>query len=206
MKNTKQTTQKINPRVDRAWFKAKLKERGETQVKLARYLEVDASAITLLLNGKRRLQLAHAEKIAQFLKVPKAEVLRHVGMDIEQHIASSQDERRVPIVGRIDTEGTVHLVSQPGTVPVPTSTPSNARALRMEGGFAPGGAVVFHPAHDIEIEAIGRLSIVGLHDGGYCLGVPTAAYERGYFNVSLPKSNLDGIEIKTATPVLWIRP
>ena len=76
----------------------------------------------------------------------------------------------------------------------------------MEGGFAPGAAILFTPTDEIQIDAIGRLSVVTLDNGGQVLGVPTPGFERGRFNVSLPRSNMENVAIRDATPILWIRP
>lgn len=198
---------KTNPDVDKAWFREKLAEKGKTQRALARYMELDPSGVSLLLDGERRMQLDYAEKIARFLGEPAAEVVRRSGLDIERRSAGGQADKRIQITGYVDGAGEIHLTKPTGsTTAIPATTPADAVAVRMEGGFAPGAAIVYVPAAEISVEAIGRLSVIEIKGGTKYLGVPTTSHERGRFNVSLPKSNMNDIEMKSATPVLWLRP
>lgn len=68
--------------IDGAWFRAKLTEKNRSQRALARHLDIDPGAVTLMFNGKRRMQLDEAEQIAVFLGVPVADVLRAAGLPI----------------------------------------------------------------------------------------------------------------------------
>lgn len=195
-------------KINTKWFKDSIKDRGKSQADLATFLELDTSAVSLILNGRRKLQLDVAEQIARFINKPTEEVLRQAGLQsIRETADTGAGERRIQITGAIDLDGKVRFSAPTGaSAPAPGNADPDTVAVRMEGGFAPGAAILFVPSKQVEADAIGRLSAVTLQDGSTVLGIPTAGYDRGHFNVSLPRSNMENAQITAATPVLWIRP
>ena len=69
---------------DKDWFVDRLYATKRTQVELSRFLGMDKATIHNLLNGKRRLQLAEVQPIAQFLDATPFEVLQHAGIEFNQ--------------------------------------------------------------------------------------------------------------------------
>lgn len=69
--------------LNRKWFTDRLAQQGKSQRGLARFMDIDPSAITHILSGKRKLQLTEAEQFASFLGVPVDEVLTQAGIKLK---------------------------------------------------------------------------------------------------------------------------
>ena len=77
------------------WFRTKLTEKRRSQRQLARHLELDPAAITLMLRGERRMQLEEARSIAAFLGEPVTDVLRAAGLPLKDEAAKEQTPTRI---------------------------------------------------------------------------------------------------------------
>ena len=66
--------------VDKKWFLDKLEERRQSVRGLARHLDIDASAVSRMFSGQRKMQIEEAHTIARFLNAPVQEVMRHAGV------------------------------------------------------------------------------------------------------------------------------
>lgn len=88
---------KDDPPVQKAKIVKRLKELDKTQRALAAYLDLSPSRITELLNGERRLQLAEAERLREFLGWSLEEV--HLAFGI---VALEKPYGRLTIWGYID--------------------------------------------------------------------------------------------------------
>lgn len=85
-----------------AWFAAKLSDKGMSQRQLARLMGIDASAVSLMLRGRRKMDVKEAGEVARLLGVPVDEVLRHAGVAVPvDHHAPG----RVPVLGWADSDG-----------------------------------------------------------------------------------------------------
>lgn len=69
-------------KINAEWFRNKLTQKGRSQRGLARHLKLDPGAVTLMLQGKRKMQLDEAREIASFLGEPVAAVLRAAGLPV----------------------------------------------------------------------------------------------------------------------------
>ena len=67
-------------RIDTHWFQSQLADRRLSQRKLAHLMGLDPGAVSLMLNGKRRLSAAEAGEIARLLNVDVTEVLTRAGV------------------------------------------------------------------------------------------------------------------------------
>lgn len=67
---------------DKHWFKVRLAELGHTQRALAKVLDIDPAAVTLMLQGKRKIELKEAVALARLLDVSVEEILERVGVDL----------------------------------------------------------------------------------------------------------------------------
>lgn len=65
--------------IDSEWFFARLKQRSTSMRAMARSLELDASAVSKMLNGTRQMSAEEQDKIAAFLSVDRNEVAAHRG-------------------------------------------------------------------------------------------------------------------------------
>ena len=64
--------------VDTDWFRDRLAAVGMTQRELARRLDLDPSAVSLMLRGRRQVRLAEVERLSDLLAVQVEEVMIHV--------------------------------------------------------------------------------------------------------------------------------
>lgn len=144
------------------WFKQQLEQRRLSQRKLARFLELDPSAITLTLNGKRRMQLDEASRIATFLGVPVEEVLKNAGLALEQN-----QPRLVALYGAVNPSSQIEIFDDRTTVEAPPNLPSTVVAVVVmnHDSLIHRALAYFMLEDSINPGAIGRLSIARLRDG-----------------------------------------
>mgnify|MGYP002779439324 CR=1 FL=1 len=70
-------------KIDGDWFRAKLAAKHLSQRAMAKHLGIDPGALSLMLNGRRRIQLDEADSIAVFLSEPLPDVLRAAGLPLK---------------------------------------------------------------------------------------------------------------------------
>jgi len=70
-------TQKLP--IDSAWFRNVLARRRESLRALARFMQMDAAAVSRMLNGQRGMSAAEQDKVAAFLGIGLSEVAAHRG-------------------------------------------------------------------------------------------------------------------------------
>ncbi len=200
-------------RIDRAWFSTQLRQRGTTQRALAAHMGIDTSAVSLLLNGKRRLQLPQAQEIADFLGLDVAEVLSHAGVRIAARAGAPAPIPQVRLVGTVNAQAAVRLDATPATIDAHVSMPADAVAVRAQTAGSPldvmdGWLIIFQPSRAAAPELSGgRLSVVELRDGRRFLAIVRRGYADGTHNLLLPSGALlENLHVASAAPVLWIRP
>lgn len=200
-------------RIDRSWFAAQLRARKTTQRALANHLGMDASAVSLLLNGRRRLQLPQAQEIADFLGVEVAEVLAHAGVRIQPRPGAAPAATQVRMVGVVDARMIVRLDKASVSVDGHPALPPDVVAVRAQTAgsaldFMDGWVLFFQPGRAVAAElAAGRLAIVENSAGQRHLGTLRRGYADGAHNLLLPGGGLlEDMRVASASPVLWIRP
>lgn len=67
----------IGDQIDKVWFSQQLKRKGRSQADLARFLNLDRSAVTRMLNGERNMSVEEQDRIAEYLDVPVGDVALH---------------------------------------------------------------------------------------------------------------------------------
>lgn len=68
------------PHIDTHWFQSQLADRRLSQRKLAQLMGVDPGAVSLMINGKRRMTMEEAAEIARLLHVDVTEVMTKAGV------------------------------------------------------------------------------------------------------------------------------
>lgn len=66
-------------KIDTAWFRNRLQDIRMSQRQLARHMDLDPAAISLMLRGRRAMSAREAAEIATLLGVPVQDVVRHAG-------------------------------------------------------------------------------------------------------------------------------
>jgi hypothetical protein len=158
---------------------------------------MDPGTLSLMLRGKRAMQLEDARQIADVLGVSLGEVLRHAGLrDAEV------PPPRFQVHGSVGTAGEVRLEPQARPVEGPADLPSEAMALRGRGEFE-GWLFYAGKALAMAPKFFGRLAIVELRGGRRLLGY---IGKGGVIRPFGPGRDVLGVSIKWVSPVLWIRP
>lgn len=198
------------------WFRDALKDIGKTQADLARHLGIEASQVSKLLAGGRRVQLDEVEKIAIFLGKSNAEVLHNLGVDLKGGGAGGPPTRQdIPVVGHISADGTVEMdiekptrvVSAPGSVPPGTvAIAGNGSSQHMASTLLVGGLFFVQMTDRLEPSAVGHLSLVRLHKGPWMLRTIKPAPEVGMYDLVGPAGTLQSQSIVAGSPILMIRP
>ncbi len=193
--------------VNTKWFRARLEDRQLSQRDVARQLNRHPSAVSLMLQGKRRMQITEATALATLLGVPLDSVLDAAGLDLP-----APSRALVPLVGWADLSGDVHrpdrTLDGPKKVERPVEMPDGTSAVRFQnaGGLS-GWAAYFVPSDIIDPHAVGRLSIAETVEGKRLMGVLSRSLDSGRWSVSAlcGARKHDRLKLKWACPVVWIR-
>ncbi|HEX9446649.1 MAG TPA: helix-turn-helix transcriptional regulator, partial [Dongiaceae bacterium] len=97
--------------IDDQFFRDALKAADKSQREMARFMGLDPAAITLMLQGRRAMQLSEAQQIADFLGVAIEDVLRHAGLQLSHDAPSAGTSKAsaVPLLGTIGVDGEIKL-------------------------------------------------------------------------------------------------
>jgi len=194
-------------KIDTKWFKGLLADKGIKQRAIAATLAMDPAAVSLMLRGRRRLQLGEAAALAHLLGVPLDDVLSHAGIDPD---AGAKD--MVPIMGWIAMDGEIHMrrPDGPKRTQAPMGMEADAVALRYQGDDAMDGWVAFYvPREGVDADAVGRLCVVHLAGKGpRLIRVVKRGYQRGTWTLTgirVSEKAIESVELASAAPVLWIK-
>jgi transcriptional regulator with XRE-family HTH domain len=188
--------------VDKRWFQDRVRDADISQSKLAQMLGIDRSAMSLTFNGKRKMQLEEAARIAEILGLDVKEVLARAG--VQPH----KGPRSVSVVGVVDAAGRIHDKRGAGRADPPNDVPKTTVALRCEDRAAViyNWVLFFVPAAAIVGDALERVSIVRTADGAQYLAALSRGFEAGTYNLrGLDGRMLENQRVTSASPVLWIR-
>ncbi|QMP18231.1 cI-like putative transcriptional regulator [Ralstonia phage RpY1] len=190
--------------IDKVWFEDRIRARKTSQRQLAKLMGMDASAMSLMLNGKRRMRAKEAADVAGLLGVPVDEVLRHAGAPV------AVDKRRnVPVVGYVGQDGAIEFgrAMGPRTAIAPSDCGEDCQAVRVQSGTALDGWLLFYqPMEGVSLEAVGRLCVVKTAEGEDLVRVVGRGYEPGFFVLQrLLGGDSEHVRLRSACPVLWVR-
>lgn len=175
---------------------------------LAKKIDIDPSALSLTLRGKRKMTLEEANQIAHLLGVQVTEILRQAGVPV------SDDVQGVKLVGTVDSKSVVKtLTGSVKRIHAPADVPIEGHALQVRAANTfHDGWVLFVSGDKTEPElTLDRLCVVYLANGGRVVGVLRRGYEAECYNV-IPFLDMTGTgtlenqSVETAATVLWMRP
>lgn len=210
-KNLKTTGQAEAARaaaINTRWFKDRMADRQLTQRKVAKELDLDPAAVSLMLRGQRKIQIEEAPAMAELLGVPLADVLTAAGID-----ADAGAKGAVAVVGWVDDAGEVHMKRPEGPrkVAAPLGMPAAAVAVRYQTRGPTDGWMAFYvPMTEVAADAVGQVCVVKLasKEGGVFIRAVKKGYGKGLYNlvgVQLDQGSLDGVQLLWAAPVLWFK-
>ncbi|MES2600846.1 MAG: XRE family transcriptional regulator [Pseudomonadota bacterium] len=162
------------------------------------------------------MQLNEANAIAQFLRVPSAEVFRHVGVsEVES------DEPCILLAAAVNEDGQVEILKEARSLPQRVIARSQV-ALKMHVGLdivaaqirastgtlamLDDAVILFRRTGIVEETAIGTLAICRSYDGEQILCRVEQARKTGEARVILASGKISELILHTATPVLAIIP
>lgn len=188
------------------WFASKLADKRLSQRQLAKLMGLDASAMSLMLRGKRKMDVKEAGEIARFLGVHVDEVLRHAGVAVTQRLEAG----RVPVAGWVNEDRDVFMgagLIGPSVVDAPPGLDDGV-ALRMQTDDAQDGWLLFYrPIEGVSLETVGRLCVVTLEDGSSAVRIVRRGYEPGTWSLAVygAARRSESARLVSASPVLWMR-
>lgn len=110
-------------KIDNQWFRGRLADRRLSQRQLARLMNLDPSAVSLMLRGKRKASSTEVAEIARLLGVSADDVVVHLG-----------SAPTVP-AGRAEP---VALVARDVTTSAPQATPAALGVIELPVPMADG--------------------------------------------------------------------
>ena len=188
------------------WFRNQLKDKHLSQRGLAKLLDVDSAAVSLMLRGRRRMTMSEAHRISNILALPVTEIMREAGIEV------TDDVRRVPVAAFCDAHSTVQSLAKNthDTVIGPPDVPADAYAVQVRASGSPqdGWLLYVSNAQHPPSERIDTLCVCALSDGGMVLAYVRRGYRRGAFNlIMLTDGRMQqDCSVTWASPVLWIKP
>jgi transcriptional regulator with XRE-family HTH domain len=189
------------------WFRDLLATRKLSQRGLAKLMDLDPAAVSLMLRGQRRMTNDEAHQISIILGVPITEVLRQAGIEV------SDDVRLVKVTGYIDDNAVVTLFPKRthDKVVGPADCPEGTYALqkRLPGGIKDGWMLFVSPSEDDPRAHLGQMCCMALENGEHLVGHLQRGYRTGTFNI-IRTSNSQPLRtdanVVWASKILWVKP
>lgn len=189
------------------WFRRQLQDKHLSQRGLAKLLNIDPAAVSLMLRGQRRMTLQEAHRISEILGTATSEVIREAGIPTDDGI------RRVPISGICGAEGIVQMLA-PKThekTQAPADVPSDSYAIQVrEPGHCKDSWLMFVSAAQQEPkDRLETMNLCALSDGRQVLAYIRRGYRKETYNLTLitdAAKLMQDQQVSWASPVLWIRP
>jgi plasmid maintenance system antidote protein VapI len=199
---------------NRQWIDDRLNSQGKSMSSLARFMEIDKSAITRLLAGDRQLKTEEAAKIAQFIGSTLPEVLE------QTDLAMSMDNQaaRIALDAEIDENGSMKVIDGDA---LPTDTIKRAQAamrphgdnfrtalVRARSGpmaILDDSIVLFGEGKPLN-GAIGFLAICQMVSGAHIMARIDRARKTGEATVIDVHGKQCDVVLKSAAPILAIIP
>jgi transcriptional regulator with XRE-family HTH domain len=202
--------------IDKDWFVLKLERAGKSLRGMARFVNVDGSAMSRMLSGQRKMKMDEITRIARFLDVPVEEVLEHAGVPVTGAVQAA-----IMLAATIGDGGVVEDLPSPQPLPSHVAVRAEAAITLGQTGHviaaqvrASKGAlsiwddavVLFVESAIVEPTAVGVLSIARLRDGIVMLAHIEKARKTGEATVKLPGGELKDVQLMSASPVLAVIP
>lgn len=188
--------------VDTAWFKDRLAGVNLSLRGLAKAIGLEPSAVSLTLNGRRKMSVVEAGQIANVLGAPVEEVLRRAGGDLP--VVS---ENLISVKEHVDGAGIVHRgpgVGGPGMVSSPATGGAGLKAIRVMEGPMRGWVLFYREGDGIHPRAVECLSVVQGMDGARRLGWLKPGLGGTWALGDVSGGREIGVRIENANPIWWV--
>lgn len=188
------------------WFRQLLAAKKLSQRGLAKLMDLDPAAVSLMLRGQRKMTSEEAHQVGMILGVKTTEVLRQAGIEV------TDDVRRVKVTGYIDQDAMVTLFPKRthDKVVGPADCPEGTYALQMRNpqSLKDGWMYFVSPSEDDARAHFGKSCCVALENGDHVIAFVQRGYRSGTFNLI----RCSGQPLRTdasvvwASPILWVKP
>jgi len=172
---------------NKKFFEDLLRDRRMSLRQLSKRLDILPSQISLTFNGKRRMQISEAVRIAQILGAPLNEVMLNAGIEEVR-----TDRNRVTITGYMNGEYEV-IPADPGTVErtlLPDGLPADSRAIQCRTAGTPvaftDGWMLFSNGKQDPEELLGTFCVAKIQGGSEVIGTLSKGYELGTYSLHGP--------------------
>lgn len=205
-------------RIDTSWFKDRMEDNGLSLRQLAKNIDLDPSSLHRTLNGTRKMQLEEAKHIANFLRAPVGEVMRHAGVAVDLDGLPT----RIMLTSIIREGGEVERIKDPKPLPQAIIEKAQAAISRVGNGqiiaaqiHASKGplaiwddaVVLFRPTESVDPAAVGTLSIIRDRDSmKQGMAKLLRARKTGEATIQSANGDVKEMALDTATPVIAIIP
>ncbi|NBN62079.1 helix-turn-helix domain-containing protein [Pannonibacter tanglangensis] len=188
------------PAMDTDFFKEALRRRQISQRRLAKYLNISASAVTKLLQGVRRMQLNEAGVIATLLGVPVSEVLERAGVQTAR-------EAQCPVNFVSDATGEVKPRAEKAWVQLPLAGDESTVAVRCEDPMSArfGWVYYYTPQDGVDVTAHNRMCVVRLRDGRAVIAFCVLGFDGKTFVLQRENGTVETAQITSASPISWVK-
>lgn len=190
--------------VNKAFFEDLMRDRQLSLRQLAKRLDILPSQLSLTFNGKRRMQITEAVKIAQILGANVNEVMVNAGIE-----AARQGQARATVIGIMTGSGIV--LPNTGTMEktiAPDGLPDSAQAIQARTADTPfawtDGWVMFCGDRQPPEAVMGRFCLVKIAGGDLVVSTVRRGYSPGTFNLSGPYVK-ESQRIEWASPIFLTR-
>lgn len=192
--------------VNKRFFDDLLKDRGLSLRQLSKRMDILPSQMSLTLNGKRRMQISEAVKIAQILGAPINEVMINAGIE-----AARSDRRRCDVLGILQGDGSVAAVQGSERTIAPEGLPEDCQAVQARTAESPlgwmDGWVFFCSGKQEPKELVGRFCWIKIEGGPEVLATIRRGYDPGTYTLMGPLASREMVSqrIEWAAPVVLTR-
>ena len=202
-------------KVDKPWFKARLKQLRKSQRGLAAHLGLDAARITEMLNNRRRVTYDEAVDMAEFFETTLEEIVGRLGKTY-----NAPPKRRIPVVGYVGAGESIYSLDDhergAGIEEIEGLTSENedgfvvlVRGDSMAPRFKDGEYLGYSRSKGVDPErCIGAECVVQTRDGRKLVKILARSGRRGKFNLisvnaAVPEER--EVELEWVAPVVWHR-
>lgn len=172
---------------NKKFFDDLLRDRRMSLRQLAKRLDILPSQISLTFNGKRRMQISEAVRIAQILGAPLNEVMLNAGIEEVR-----TDRNRVTITGYLNGKYEV-VPADPNAVErtlLPDGLPADSRAIQCRTVGTPNawtdGWMLFTNGKQDPEELLGAFCVAKIQGGKEVVGTLSKGYEPGTYSLHGP--------------------
>jgi transcriptional regulator with XRE-family HTH domain len=166
------------------WFKEQILRCKTSQRQLARKLGIDPASLSLMLRGRRKMQLQEVDALAKNLMVTRDEILKNVGIERDADAV-------VPVVGFLDSDFKFlpYKSIDKEAINRPSGVGADAYAIRFQTARTKLQSIdawilFLEKSQSPTTAIIGSHCLLKRKDGSRCLAfIQSQGYKKGTYNL-----------------------